>query len=66
MDRLLEIALTEGVSLAILVLVLAGGYRIASRLMTLLEIGLERFLTDFEKMADGIAEIAKATADKMQ
>lgn len=53
-------ALSDGVSLGILFLILAGLYRLAGRALDIFEMGVGRFLDDFEKIADGIERIAKS------
>lgn len=58
MDNLLDAALQDGVSLAILIMVLAGLYRLTSRILGIIEIGIDRFLLDFARIADGISDIA--------
>jgi len=54
----------ESVSLGLLVLVIIGLYRLANRVMNIFEMGVERFLEDFNRVADGISDIAENTTTR--
>ena len=54
----------ESVSLGVLFVVLLGMYRLANRVLTIFEKGVTQFLTDFERIADGIDLISKNSATR--
>ena len=58
MDTVLSEIIRDSVGLGILLLVLVGVYKLVSRLVGMGEVGLERFLLDFERMSDGITKLA--------
>ena len=54
----------ESVSLGVLVIILIGLFRLANRVMNIAEMGVERFLEDFKRLADGISDIAENTTTR--
>lgn len=64
MDEIALQLLQESVSFALLVGVLVGLYRLASRILSIGELGFDKFLNDFERIADGIQDIAKNGGDR--
>ena len=63
MDTVISEIVRDSVGLGVLILVLLGVYRLVSRLVGLGELGLSRFLDDFERMADGIGKLAEPGRD---
>lgn len=58
MTETLDILIRDSVGLGVLVLVLIGFYRLLDKLLSIFQIGIEQFLKDFSRIADGIADIA--------
>lgn len=54
----------ESISLGLLVVILIGMFRLANRVMNIAEMGVERFLEDFKRIADGISTIAENTTTR--
>ena len=61
MEESIGLIVRDSVGLGVLILVLVGLYRIIGRVLTMAELGFSRFLNDFERVADGIADIAEGT-----
>lgn len=59
MDSMVAEIIRDSVGMGILLLVLIGLYKLVSRFVGLAELGLSRFLNDFERMSDGIATLAE-------
>lgn len=59
MNEIVDAIARDSVGLGVLLLTLIGLYRLANRAMGIFEIGVNKFLIDFERIADGIADIAK-------
>lgn len=64
MNQLVDEIIRDSVGLGVLLLVLVGLYRLLGRMMTIAETGFDRFLNDFTRIADGIAEIARNTTTR--
>lgn len=54
----------ESLSLGLLVIILIGLFRLANRVMNIAEMGVDRFLEDFRRIADGISDIAENTTTR--
>lgn len=63
MEESIYLVIRESVGLGVLLLVLVGLYKFGARILDIMEIGVGRFLNDFERIADGIGNIAKSVND---
>lgn len=61
MEQSIDLIIRDSVGLGILILVLVGLYRLIGRVLSIAESGFTRFLDDFERVADGIADVARNT-----
>jgi hypothetical protein len=64
MDAAITELLSNAAGLGILLFVLVAIYRIVDRVLSIAEIGVQKFLSDFERIADGIADIAETSRNR--
>lgn len=60
MEETITLIVRDSVGLGVLILVLVGLYRLIGRVLSIVEMGAQRFLDDFEKIAEGITHIAES------